>query len=129
MISSKSMHLRIRNCKNVEALLRIDGQKTKWTSHKTSEKYWNFRDAISCIDGFLYKNNKLIAPRSMRSQILKTLYSSHLWIAKCRASSGGTPAIVPSVYWPVWIQRRALSPLFWSLFMEEFICSFISFKW
>lgn len=29
MISSKSMHLRIRNCKNVEALLRIDGQKTK----------------------------------------------------------------------------------------------------
>lgn len=25
----------------------------------------------------------------MRSQILKTLYSSHLWIAKCRASSVG----------------------------------------
>lgn len=45
-------------------------------------KYWNFRDEISCIDGILYKNNKLIVPRSMRSQILKTLHSSHLGIVK-----------------------------------------------
>lgn len=31
------------------------------------EKYWNFRDVIFCIDGFLYKNNKLIVLRFMRS--------------------------------------------------------------
>lgn len=47
--------------------------------------YWKFRDEISGIDGILYKNNKLIVPRSMRSQILETLHSWHLRIVKCKA--------------------------------------------
>lgn len=33
----KNIHLRIRNCKNLEALLKTDGQRTKKKFHKTSE--------------------------------------------------------------------------------------------
>lgn len=54
----------------------MNGQKTKKTIHKTSENTRVLGDEISCIDGILYKNNQLILPRPIRSQILKTLHSS-----------------------------------------------------
>lgn len=54
----------------------MNGQKTEKTLHKTSENTRVLGDEIHCIDGILYKNNKLILPRPIKSQILKTLHSS-----------------------------------------------------
>lgn len=38
----------------------MNGQKTKKTLHKTFENTRVLGDEINCIDGILYKNNKLI---------------------------------------------------------------------
>ena len=47
--------------------------------------YWNFRDEISCVDGLLYKNHKLIIPKAMRPEMLKIVHKSHLGIVKSKS--------------------------------------------
>ncbi|XP_060084332.1 uncharacterized protein K02A2.6-like [Ylistrum balloti] len=70
-----------------------------WPSDKRevpqeARPYWPFRDEISCVDGLLFKNHKVIVPKSLREKMLALAHKSHLGIVKCKSMARDTP------YWP-----------------------------
>lgn len=56
--------------------------------------YWNIRDEIHVINNLLFKNNSVIIPWSMRSEILNILHEGHQGIEKTKSLARST------VYWP-----------------------------
>lgn len=63
---------------------------TGWPDNKEQtplsiRSYWSYRDEISTIDGILFKSHKLIVPKSLRSDMLHIIHSSHLGISKCKS--------------------------------------------
>ena len=48
--------------------------------------YWNYRDEISTHDGIMLKGERVIVPRSMQSEMLQIIHSSHLGTEKCKRS-------------------------------------------
>ena len=56
--------------------------------------FWNFRDQISFSDGILFKGEKVIIPKSMQPDMLKTIHSSHLGVEKCKSRARDI------LYWP-----------------------------
>ncbi|XP_060073920.1 uncharacterized protein K02A2.6-like [Ylistrum balloti] len=70
-----------------------------WLSDKRevpqeARPYWPFRDEISCVDGLLFKNHKVIIPKSLREKMLALVHKSHLGIVKCKSMARDT------LYWP-----------------------------
>ena len=57
-------------------------------------KYWNYRDEISCIDGIMFKNHKLMVPKQMRAEMLEIIHESHLGMVKCKSRARDT------LFWP-----------------------------
>ena len=47
-------------------------------------QYWTFREEISCIDGLLFKGQKLIVPHAPRAQMLEKIHESHQGIVKSK---------------------------------------------
>ena len=47
-------------------------------------QYWTFREEISCIDGLLFKGQKLIVPHALRAQMLEKIHESHQGIVKSK---------------------------------------------
>ncbi|KAL9953715.1 hypothetical protein ACROYT_G041171 [Oculina patagonica] len=47
-------------------------------------QYWTFREEISCIDGPLFKGQKLIVPHALRAQMLEKIHESHQGIVKSK---------------------------------------------
>ena len=47
-------------------------------------QYWTFREEISCIDGLLFKGQKLIVPQALRAQMLEKIHESHQGIVKSK---------------------------------------------
>ena len=47
-------------------------------------QYWTFRDEISCIDGLLFKGQKLIVPQALRPLMLEKIHESHQRIVKSK---------------------------------------------
>ena len=39
--------------------------------------YWNYREEISLDNGLLFKSQRVIVPKAMRSEILSRIHSSH----------------------------------------------------
>jgi transposase InsO family protein len=56
--------------------------------------YWNFRDELDCVDGVVYKGDRLVIPPSMRDYALQCIHTSHLGIEKCKSRARD------SCYWP-----------------------------
>ena len=46
--------------------------------------YWTYRDEVSCVDGLLFKGNKLVVPHALRAQMLDKIHESHQGIVKCK---------------------------------------------
>ncbi|GFR64766.1 retrovirus-related Pol polyprotein from transposon 297-like Protein [Elysia marginata] len=46
--------------------------------------YWNFRDETCMKDGILMKSSRIIIPKAMRPEILKTLHEPHMGIEKTK---------------------------------------------
>ena len=57
-------------------------------------QYWNFRDEIACVDGLMFKNHKIIVPRTMRRKMLNLIHKSHLGVVKCKSRARDV------LYWP-----------------------------
>ena len=49
------------------------------------KKFWAFKADLSIFDGVLYKQNKLVIPKPMRSEQLDLLHEGHLGIEKTRS--------------------------------------------
>ena len=56
--------------------------------------YWNYREEISLHDGLLFKNQRVIVPKAMRSEILSRIHSSHEGIVSCSKKAKDI------VFWP-----------------------------
>jgi hypothetical protein len=48
------------------------------------EKYWNFRDEITVLDGLLYKSQRIMVPKTLQREMLVKLHESHLGIVKTK---------------------------------------------
>ena len=46
--------------------------------------YYEYQDEISTYNGVLYRGNRVIIPKSMRSEMLKLMHSSHMGIVKTK---------------------------------------------
>ena len=56
--------------------------------------YWNFRKELTLHYGVLFKNQRIIIPHSLRSEMLARLHSSHLGIEACLRKARD------QIYWP-----------------------------
>ena len=56
--------------------------------------YWNFRDTMVVQDGIVYKGGQVVVPKSLRSDYLKRLHSSHM------GSESTLRRARDAVYWP-----------------------------
>ena len=51
--------------------------KTKAKTQAEIKPYWTCKDEISCVDGLLFKGNKVIVPKSLQPQMLDIIHESH----------------------------------------------------
>ena len=70
-----------------------------WPDHKrmvhpSIAPYWNVRHELSEAEGLLFKEQRVIVPRTLRRYILMLIHESHLGVEKCKARARAT------VYWP-----------------------------
>ena len=56
--------------------------------------YWNYREEISLDNGLLFKSQRVIVPKAMRSEILSRIHSSHQGIVSCLRKAKDI------VFWP-----------------------------
>lgn len=56
--------------------------------------YWNYREEISLHNGILFKSQRVIVPKAMRSEILSRIHSSHQGIMSCLRKAKDI------VFWP-----------------------------
>ena len=56
--------------------------------------YWNFREEIFYTDGLLFKRDKMIIPKKMRSYMLGRIHGAHLGVEKCKLRARDV------LYWP-----------------------------
>ena len=78
-------------------LAQVIGQGWPTTIREVSalvRPYWNFRDTMVVQDGIVYKGSQLVVPKSLRSDYLKRLHSSHL------GSESTLRRARDAVYWP-----------------------------
>ena len=57
-------------------------------------EYWNFRDELSCIDNVILKGERLVIPKSMRSQMMSKIHAGHMGMEKCKRRAREV------LYWP-----------------------------
>ena len=58
------------------------------------QPYWDFRDAITYLDGLILNGTRIIIPTNLRRNILKSIHDGHLGVVKCKQRAR------QSVYWP-----------------------------
>ena len=46
--------------------------------------YWNYRDEITIIDGIVFKSQKIIIPKALRSEMLGRIHTGHMGVQKCK---------------------------------------------
>lgn len=56
--------------------------------------YWHFREELTLHNGILFKNQRIIIPRALRSEVIARLHSSHQGIKACSRKARDR------VYWP-----------------------------
>ncbi|XP_048236731.1 uncharacterized protein K02A2.6-like [Haliotis rufescens] len=62
----------------------IDG----WPEHRklcpgTILEFWNFRDQLAFMDGIIFKGQKIVIPKSLRTSMLDKIHTGHMGVEKC----------------------------------------------
>lgn len=57
-------------------------------------EYWNFREDLTLHNGILFKSQRIIIPRALRTEVISRLHASHLGIEACLRKARDR------VYWP-----------------------------
>ena len=58
------------------------------------KQYWSYRDELSIINGVIFKSDRVVIPKKLRSEMLKQLHIPHMGIEKTKLSAR------ESVFWP-----------------------------
>ena len=48
-------------------------------------QYWSYRDELTCLDGLLFKRDKLIVPKTLQPEMLKEIPDTHQGIVECKS--------------------------------------------
>ncbi|XP_060575603.1 uncharacterized protein LOC132733042 [Ruditapes philippinarum] len=67
----------------LQQTIKFGWPKYKKACHQLIAAFWNYRDELSEVNGLIMKGEKIVMPRSLRSEMLKVLHSSHLGAQKC----------------------------------------------
>ena len=78
----------------LKSTILIGWPDTKEQVPLTVRDYWNFREELTLHNGVLFKNQRIIIPHSLRSEMLARLHSSHLGIEACLRKARDR------IYWP-----------------------------
>ena len=78
-----------RNCKNLELKALSSVIRKGWPDNKEDvfpavRQYWSYRDELTCLDGLLFKGDKIIVPKTLQSEMLEKIHETHLGIVKCK---------------------------------------------
>ena len=70
-----------------------------WPSRRDKVKdelkhYWPYRDEFSIMNGVIFKNDRVVVPKKLRSEMLKQLHISHMRIEKTKLRAR------ESMFWP-----------------------------
>ena len=58
------------------------------------QDYWNYREELTLYNGVLFKNQRIIIPQALRSEVIARLHSSHQGIEACLRKA------LHRVFWP-----------------------------
>ena len=47
-------------------------------------QYWSYRDELTCLDGLMFKGDKIIVPKTLQSEMLEKIHETQLGIVKCK---------------------------------------------
>ena len=61
---------------------------TKQQVPTEARPYWSFRDKVATADGLLFKETRLIVPKSMRAEMLRPIHKSYLGKSSGMSVSG-----------------------------------------
>ena len=51
---------------------------TKQQVPTEARPHWSFRDKVAAVDGLLFKETRLIVPKSMRAEMFRQIHKRHL---------------------------------------------------
>ena len=47
-----------------------------------AREYWSFKEQLNVEDGLLFKSNRIVAPRSLRAEVLGEIHGAHMGESK-----------------------------------------------
>lgn len=62
--------------------------------HPEVRSYFDSRDELAVVEGIIFKGDRVVIPRKMRSEMLKIVHQSHLGIVRCKQLARDV------MYWP-----------------------------
>ncbi|UYV78388.1 K02A2.6-like [Cordylochernes scorpioides] len=88
-----------QNCKDqtmqvLVNLIRKGWPKSKYKVPREAMEYWKFRDELTEQDGIIYKGQKVIIPKTLRSELLNRVHASHHGVAASLAKAR------QAIFWP-----------------------------
>ncbi|UYV61902.1 hypothetical protein LAZ67_1007025 [Cordylochernes scorpioides] len=91
--------IRQQNCKDqtmqvLVNLIRKGWPKSKYKVPREAMEYWKFRDELTEQDGIIYKGQKVIIPKTLRSELLNRVHASHHGVAASLAKAR------QAIFWP-----------------------------
>ena len=48
-------------------------------------QYWTYSEELTCLDGLLFKGEKVILPQTIKSEMLEKIHETHLGTVKCKS--------------------------------------------
>lgn len=78
----------------IKNYLKVGWPENKKLCDKDVIPYFSIKDEIHFIEGLFFKNNRLIIPRTLRSEMLVKLHEGHLGVQRCQSLARS------SIYWP-----------------------------
>ena len=56
--------------------------------------YWNYRDELAFADGIIFKGDRMVIPKALRTEMMENIHAGHFGIEKCRARARS------AIFWP-----------------------------
>ncbi|MGH0142006.1 UNVERIFIED_CONTAM: hypothetical protein FKN15_074960 [Acipenser sinensis] len=64
----------------LQSVITIGWPETKQETPTIIKEYWTYRDELTTQDGIIYKGNRVVIPKAVRSNILTLIHESHCGI-------------------------------------------------
>lgn len=99
-ISQEKLSLFVSKTDEDSTLVQVrEFVKSGWPENKNNldnsvKPFWNLRDSLHVIDKLVFKNDRLIVPRSLQKDMLTKLHEGHVGVSTCEKRAKNI------LYWP-----------------------------